>query len=258
MQRFQGRLIDALAGVSNRGGTPFHVTFRCAALSRRPPRDAAFPRCFRVSNLVWLNLSPPMNSIALESASAVGATSAASADIPGADGDSARWFSEEIQPHEPALRAYLRARFPTLRDVDDQIQDTYARIFRAKKSGRGGLTRGYIFLVARNAALDLFRRRRVVSFVGLAEIDVLAETEERPAAGDVLDREQELQLLDNAINALPERCREIFVLRRFHDLSHREIAQRFGVSEHTVNAQLVIGMTRCREYLRIRRQRAGV
>src|SRR5438132_9672112 len=76
------------------------------------------------------------------------------------NGEHDRWFSEEIQPHEPALRAYLRARFPTLQDIDDQIQETYARLFRARKSGRRGLNRGYLFVVARNAALDIFRRKQ--------------------------------------------------------------------------------------------------
>ena len=34
--------------------------------------------------------------------------------------EQALWFAEEVQPHEPALRAYLQARFPTLGDHDDR------------------------------------------------------------------------------------------------------------------------------------------
>lgn len=164
----------------------------------------------------------------------------------------ARWFSEEVQPHEPALRAYLRGRFPTLQDVDDQIQETYARVLRARESGRRQTTRGYLFAIARNAALDLFRRKRALPVVGLAEIDSLAVAEEGPTAAEALDRSQDLEVLEAAVNALPDRCREIFRLRRLHDLSHREIADRLGISEHTVNAQLVQGMMRCRAFLRAR------
>jgi RNA polymerase sigma factor (sigma-70 family) len=161
----------------------------------------------------------------------------------------ARWFTEEIQPHEPALRAYLRGRFPTLRDVDDQIQDTYARLFRARESGRKHLTRGYLFTVARNAAVDLFRRSRAVSFVSWSEFDSLSVAEDNPSTADLLERERKIESLEAAVNALPERCREIFVLRRLHKLSHQEIARRLGISENTVNAQLVIGMMRCRQFL---------
>jgi RNA polymerase sigma factor (sigma-70 family) len=164
----------------------------------------------------------------------------------------ARWFSEEVQPHEPALRAYLRVRFPTLHDVDDQIQETYARLLRARESGRRQTTRGYLFAIARNAALDLFRRKRALPVVGLAEVDSLAVAEDVPTAAETFDRAQDLEVLEAAVNALPNRCREIFRLRRLHDLSHREIADKLGISEHTVNAQLVQGMMRCRAFLRAR------
>src|SRR5688572_14328883 len=132
--------------------------------------------------------------------SALRATSSAAASYESAalpkDSDRARWFSEEIQPHEPALRAYLRARFPTLQDIDDQVQETYARLFRARQSGRRGLNRGYLFVVARNAALDIFRRKKAVPFVGLATIDSLAVAEEQPNSAEVLNREQELEMLE--------------------------------------------------------------
>lgn len=58
------------------------------------------------------------------------------------------------------------------------------------------------------------------------------------------------QVLQEAIDALPDFCRQVFTLRRFHHLSHREIARRLGVSEETVNAQLVLAMNHCRQHLR--------
>lgn len=49
--------------------------------------------------------------------------------------EQARWFAEEVYPHEPALRAYLQARFPTLGDHDDLVQETYTRLLRAQANG---------------------------------------------------------------------------------------------------------------------------
>jgi len=181
--------------------------------------------------------------------------------------DQARWFAEEVQPHEAALRAYLRGRFPSLHDVDDLVQESYARILRAREIGTAKLTRAYLFVTARNLALDAIRHTNVVAIQSLAEIDESSVVEERPdaaeAARPLLEKggpgapkpassDQELEILAEAIATLPQRCREIFVLRRYRELSHRDIALRLGIAENTVNAQLVIAMLRCREYLRQR------
>jgi len=164
--------------------------------------------------------------------------------------DQARWFAEEVQPHEAALRAYLRGRFPSLHDVDDLVQESYARILRAREIGTAKLTRAYLFVTARNLALDSIRRTNVVAMQSLAEIDASSVVEERPDAAEAASNDQELEILAEAIATLPQRCREIFVLRRYLELSHREIALKLGIAENTVNAQLVIAMLRCREYLR--------
>lgn len=162
-----------------------------------------------------------------------------------------RWFRETIQPHEPNLRAYLRRKFPGVTDVDDVVQETYARLFRARQSGKK-LHPGYVFTIARNAALDLLRRHRVVKFDSLATLEPRVVIEEKPTPLDTVARAQEIEILHEAIAALPERCRLIMMLQRMQDLSNREIAHRLGISIHTVNAQVVIGLARCRDYLRDR------
>jgi DNA-directed RNA polymerase specialized sigma24 family protein len=59
----------------------------------------------------------------------------------------------------PALRAYLHARFPALRDIDDLVQDTYVRLLRAHAVGKVAHAKSYLFATARNAALDFFPAR---------------------------------------------------------------------------------------------------
>ena len=163
--------------------------------------------------------------------------------------EDARWFKEEIRPHERELRAYLRGRFPSLTDVDDLVQETYARLLRAREGGHQALSRAYLFVVARNVALDLIRREKVILVERLGEMESLSVVEERPDAAETVSREQELALLQEAMRALPPRCRTILTLRRIEGLSHRSIAERLGIAEGTVNAQLAIGLMRCRQYL---------
>jgi RNA polymerase sigma-70 factor (ECF subfamily) len=159
-----------------------------------------------------------------------------------------RWFSEEVQPYEKTLRRYLRRRFPTLPDVDDIVQETYVRLFRERRAGRNFEARSYLVPVARNVAIDIFRRSRSVAIGGLGEIAALGELEEGRDAAEAASLDQELELLREALRRLPPRCREVFSLRRLHGFTHREIAARLGVSENTVDAQLCTAIFRCRQF----------
>lgn len=162
----------------------------------------------------------------------------------------ARWFAEEVQPHEAALRSYLRAQFPRLRDIDDIVQDTYARLVRARSQGKITEARPYLFVTARNAALDQCRRNQVVAIDSVVEMDRLSVVEDRPGVAEHVSHDQELALLTDAIRALPERCRQVLTLRKLHGLSHRAIAEQLGISENTVSAQITLGVFRIRNYLR--------
>ena len=81
-----------------------------------------------------------------------------------------RWFAEEIQPHEFKLRNWLRHRFPWLTDVDDLVQESYARLVRAKSEGRIAHPKSYLFTTARNAALDQARRNEIVAIESVADL----------------------------------------------------------------------------------------
>ena len=171
--------------------------------------------------------------------------------------DQSRWFSEHVQPHEAALRAFLIARFPALFDVDDLVQDTFSRVLRAHAAGPVESPRGLLFATARNLALDALRRRQVVSF------EPMAENPESPVYMDVTDvaetvsKRQELELLTEAIQLLPDRCRQVFTLRAVYGLSQREIAAKLGISENTVEKQMGKGLKRCGDFFAQRGMHGG-
>ena len=173
--------------------------------------------------------------------------------MPPQDIESARWYDEEVRPHAAALRAWLRAQFPSLLDPDDLVQESYLRLLRMRESGGSVVnTRAFLFTTARNVALDLVRRDRVVTMESLVTAAPSSVIEVRHDVAESVSRAQEIEILHEAIRALPDRCREIVTLQKIHALSNREIAERLGLSVNTVNAQMVIGLMRCRAYLRER------
>jgi RNA polymerase sigma factor (sigma-70 family) len=160
----------------------------------------------------------------------------------------ARWFADEVQPHESSLRSYLRSVFPSLPDVDDLVQESYARLIRAKQAGRVSYAKAFLFTTARNAALDFFRRRKVVAIDGVADLAELSVVEDQPDAAEAVNKQQELELLSEAVRGLPDRCRQVLTLRLLYGMSHKQIAAELRISEHTVKAQLAKGMRRCADY----------
>ena len=162
--------------------------------------------------------------------------------------DSSRWFVTEVQPHRSALRAWLLARFPTLPDVEDLVQESFARVLRAREAGPIRSTRALLFATARNLAFDTVRRQRVVRFEPVTEeTDSSVLTDSTDVIATV-SKQQEIELLTQAIQSLPERCRQIFTLRTAYGLTQKQIAAKLGVSESTVEKQTAFGIRLCAEF----------
>jgi RNA polymerase sigma-70 factor (ECF subfamily) len=166
--------------------------------------------------------------------------------------DQSRWFTEEVQAHEPALRAYLHARFPLLADQDDLVQESYLRLLKARAAGKIRHARAFLFTTARNAALDFFRRRRTAAAEPITDFTASRVLEDSPPLVEIVTQQQELEVLAEAVEALPERCRQVVLLRYFDGLAYKEIAARLGISPETVKVHLAAGMRRCGEYFRRR------
>ena len=172
--------------------------------------------------------------------------------MPPTDSKTSRWFAEEVQPHEAPLRSYLRRSLPSLADVDDLVQDCYARMLKAHDKGQVRKPRPLLFAIARNAVHDFFLRRGRADLIPITENTALPVLEgERGVAESVCHR-QELALLAEAIQSLPERCREVILLRKIKGLPQKEIAALLGISENTVEVLAVKGTRRCADYLRAR------
>lgn len=178
--------------------------------------------------------------------------------MPPPDSELGQWFAAHVQPHEPVLRAWLRSRFRTEDDLDDLVQESYLRLLRARERGEITSPKAFLFTVARNLALDRYRHREVVPMESLAESEGLAVLDEGGHIPDLIAHHQELALLTEAIQTLPDRCRQIFTLRKVYGLSQAAISAQLGVSENTVAAQLTIGVKKCMAFmLQCRREREG-
>lgn len=154
------------------------------------------------------------------------------------------WFVEEVLPLEARLVRYLlHARQPAS-DIEDLRQEVFARVYEAAGAGLPSPAWPYVYRVARNLVIDRLRRAQVVPIELLADPDSLETAGDDIPADRALVARQDLSRLLAAVEALPERCREVVRLRKIEGLSQREVAQRLGIAEHTVEKQVSKGLRR--------------
>lgn len=168
--------------------------------------------------------------------------------MPPLDNEQGRWFTAHVLPHEGMLRAWLTNRFGAQIGVDDVIQESYIRVLRAREEGELHSPKAFLFATARNLALDYVRRHHVTHTDPLVETDFLNVLDDQDVT-ETVSRNQELALLTEAIQTLPARCRQVFTLRTVYGMTQREIAEKLGISDRTVAAQLMIGVAKCTEFM---------
>ena len=170
------------------------------------------------------------------------------APAPGAD--YARWFTDEVHPHDAQLKAWLRGSFPSVRDVDDVVQESYLRVWQAKASQPIQHAKAFLFRIARNLMLDTVRSARHAPLQETADLAALRILDTRPDAADALLQREILQLLADAVVALPGHYRDVIVLHKIQGLKQQEVAARLGLSERSVEKYVARGLARCEKYLR--------
>jgi len=152
------------------------------------------------------------------------------------------WFVREVLPLEGALMRYLRRNWRDATELPDLRQEVYVRLYEAARKGLPDAVSPFLFATARNLLIDRARRAQIVS------IETWADLEVSEMAADDLSPERhasgrsELQLLQEALDELPARCREVVQLRKIDGMSQREVAAHMGIQEDTVEKQIAKGM----------------
>lgn len=150
---------------------------------------------------------------------------------------------------ESALKRYLRRYLYRPEDVDDMAQETFLRAYSSVPKEELAFPKAYLFRIARNVALRELSKKAnrltdyfeeglsdgVLSPDGDAEQDLIAQ--------------QKIQGYCEAIAQLPPQCRRVFLLRKVHGLSYKEIAANLSISVSAVEKHVALGMERFSAYM---------
>jgi RNA polymerase sigma factor (sigma-70 family) len=155
-------------------------------------------------------------------------------------------ISEVVKREQSRLRNFIRRRVPDPRDAEDILQDVFYELVEANRLLMPiEHVTGWLFRVARNRIVDLFRKKRPENFSDTAVAGNDDTDDELPAFEDLLPsldagpealyaRSVLLHELELALDELPEEQRKVFVAHELEGRSFKEIAAETGVSVNTL------------------------
>ena len=176
-------------------------------------------------------------------------------------------FERLVERYKLPLWNYVYGLTGNREDANDVVQQTLIQLYRSLPTLKDRLQfRPWLFRIARNKYLDYRRTSLPIPFAdfkvgrsGLPELD--AETsplqflpDTGPALEELVERRETRQLLEQAIASLPERQRQVVILRYTTDLSFAEIGDSLKTKESTVKTLFQRSKAQLRLYLR---QRTG-
>ena len=132
-----------------------------------------------------------------------------------------------------------------LEDEDEAkgvVQEAFVKLWEVRNElNPGSNLRNFLFTLVKNNCLNILNRRRILlkHHEKIRWMEMHYQYESLSRLGDNYMEFNELkEKIDLAIQNLPEHCRVVFEMSRFEDLKNREIAEKLGVTQKTVEAHL--------------------
>ncbi len=148
-------------------------------------------------------------------------------------------FKQLFDLHYRPLTVFAVEYVKDIHTARDIVQNVFVRLWEIRETlSFSKSPRAYLYQSVKNACINHSKsKHKLTEISGTAEMHVLED--------DVLDRMIAIETLEatyKAIETLPDRCRDIFKLSRFHQLKHAEISRQLNISEKTVENQITIAL----------------
>ncbi len=158
-------------------------------------------------------------------------------------------LDELLRLYWPPLVAYLKPLVSDWGMAEDFAQEAFLELWRHRADWkRSGSPVGFLYRVARHQALNELRHGRVL-LRAAPDVRRSMESRQTPTPLDTLERAELRVAMEEAIEGLPPRRREVFTLGYLHGFKHNEIAQIMHVSGQTVKNQMSAALADLRRSL---------
>ena len=157
---------------------------------------------------------------------------------------------QAFEEHHSALKRFIARYLNNHHDIEDVAQESFLRAFKAGMTYRIDQPKSFLFSIAKNVAISQLRRksRQITDYIeDHSGPDALHD--EWTLEEDAMARER-LGIQCDAVASLSPQCRRVYILRKVQGRTHKEIADRLGISCKTVEKHLYKGIAACDSYVR--------
>jgi len=145
-------------------------------------------------------------------------------------------FNELVRRHQERVYWVARRVLGTHEEADDVVQDVFLRAYEGLRRFRGDASLStWLYRIAMNLSLNALRKKRVRRMLHLEELGQEPASRADATDGPLLRREED-EALRRAVDALPEKQKQVFILRYYEELSYAEIALILKKSEGGLKA----------------------
>lgn len=118
---------------------------------------------------------------------------------------------------------------------EDIVQDCFVKLWQQDHADKRSITdkRAFLYTLVRNACIDTLRRQHPE----MTNIDP-SDLEEIISDEEAIDRSEQEAKVWETIDALPDRCREVFLMAKRDGMTYNEIAEALNISVKTVEHQI--------------------
>ncbi|GHT30060.1 DNA-directed RNA polymerase sigma-70 factor [Bacteroidia bacterium] len=156
-------------------------------------------------------------------------------------------FSEIYAVYFPKLVRFSQTYVTSEQDAENIVQDVFLHLWEQWDTYESFENRNaFLFMSVKNRCIDYLRKQTLQKEQPITDLQE-QEMQLRLYSLQSLDDNQlsriELNtIIAEAIDSLPTRCREIFLLSRIEGLHHKEIAARLNISTNTIEGQITIAL----------------
>jgi len=137
--------------------------------------------------------------------------------------------------------------------LDDTVQDVFVNLYKNRDKIKVDVSlKAYLYKSTYNHCIDIIRHNNIqAKYLDVEVMDFyLSEMMKDPEVITKLKDEDIKVAIDNALNNLPPKCREIFRLKKIDGYSGAEISKKLNISLKTVESQMTIAYSRLRKDLK--------